>query len=320
MQMKADEPDYDEWNEEAGQAPGSPNSDHNSLSSGDTARAAPDSSPGGDDGGQRRPKRCKISREQLNILIKSFDDEPLPNFDQRQALAKVLGMTPRSVQIWFQNRRQRLKPMQPKTSGACDMPSSSQLPFRRTPSQGQISQQSFGMPGLAAVAGLCNGYSSDLMSKAMAQLPMGQGSSAGGLNSFVHSMNGLPYDVMEPFAATKALLGAGYQPPASLSLVSRLQQQTAGCANLCGSSASSSAAHRGVSPSGAGMGPGGSAWEQQHATTTGPSNAASASQQKAPQADGLLLLLACAGDNGAPSQPAVVASEAPVYDRSAVAA
>ena len=317
--MKADDADSDEWNEESGQAPGSPNSDHNSLSSGDTARAAPDSSPGGDDGGQRRPKRCKISREQLNILIKSFDDEPLPNFDQRQALAKVLGMTPRSVQIWFQNRRQRLKPMQPKSAGACDVPSSSQLLYvRRTLSQGELSQQSFGMPGLAAVAGLCNGYSSDLMSKAMAQLPMGQGS-GGGLGSFVHSMNGLPYDVMEPFAATKALLGAGYQPPASLSLSSRLSQQTAGCASFCGA-ASSSAMHRGVSPAGAGMGAGGSGWEQQHAPAPGPSNAASAAQQKPPQADGLLLLLACAGDSNATGQPAAVAAEAPVYDRSAVAA
>ena len=41
------------------------------------------------------------------MLINSFEEEPLPNFDQRQSLAKLLGMTPRSVQIWFQNRRQR---------------------------------------------------------------------------------------------------------------------------------------------------------------------------------------------------------------------
>ena len=47
----------------------------------------------------RRPKRCKISREQLSVLISSFEEEPLPNFDQRQTLAKHLNMTPRSVQI-----------------------------------------------------------------------------------------------------------------------------------------------------------------------------------------------------------------------------
>jgi len=57
-------------------------------------------------------KRCKISRPQLIVLMQHFEDDPLPSFEKRQALATRLGMTPRSVQIWFQNRRQRLlKPM-----------------------------------------------------------------------------------------------------------------------------------------------------------------------------------------------------------------
>merc|ERR1719326_311760 len=89
-----------------------PSSPSNSWSSAETAPLPVDSPGAGDDA--RRPKRCKISREQLSVLINSFEEEPLPNFDQRQALAKMLGMTPRSVQIWFQNRRQRLKPAAPK--------------------------------------------------------------------------------------------------------------------------------------------------------------------------------------------------------------
>merc|ERR1719231_1164219 len=96
------------------QAPSSPS---NSWSSGETAPLPAESPLESEGADARRPKRCKISREQLAVLISSFDEEPLPNFDQRQALAKLLGMTPRSVQIWFQNRRQRLKPMQPKPSG-----------------------------------------------------------------------------------------------------------------------------------------------------------------------------------------------------------
>lgn len=57
-------------------------------------------------------KRCKISRPQLLVLMQYFEDDPLPSFDKRQALAGQLGMSPRSVQIWFQNRRQRLlKPL-----------------------------------------------------------------------------------------------------------------------------------------------------------------------------------------------------------------
>ena len=42
------------------------------------------------------------------VVCSFADDDPLPSFEKRQALAQQLGMTPRSVQIWFQNRRQRL--------------------------------------------------------------------------------------------------------------------------------------------------------------------------------------------------------------------
>merc|ERR1719326_91853 len=115
-----------------------PSSPSNSWSSAETAPLPVDSPGAGDDA--RRPKRCKISREQLAVLISSFEEEPLPNFDQRQALAKMLGMTPRSVQIWFQNRRQRLKPTQPKSSSGMMGGSISR----------SGSQQHLGMPGLAA--------------------------------------------------------------------------------------------------------------------------------------------------------------------------
>jgi hypothetical protein len=181
-------------------------------------------------GSHRHPKRCKISTEQLDTLIKSFEDEPLPDFDQRQTLAKVLDMTPRSVQIWFQNRRQRLKPLSAKADDAS--PSAHQ--------SGQTPQQQLGMPGLAAVASLCNTYAATeslMMSKGMPP-------TSNGLAGFV---NGTSYDVMEPFAATKALLGTGYQAP---SLASLLSQQPHGSA-ACGCSPSMTALRRGA----AGFGP-----------------------------------------------------------------
>ena len=54
------------------------------------------------------------------------DEDPLPSFEKRQALAAQLSMSPRSVQIWFQNRRQRLlknnAPARP-TQSNCAWPS-----------------------------------------------------------------------------------------------------------------------------------------------------------------------------------------------------
>lgn len=53
-----------------------------------------------------KPKRKRASQEQISELKKVFEKNPFPTTDARKRLAKKLGMTARSVQIWFQNQRQ----------------------------------------------------------------------------------------------------------------------------------------------------------------------------------------------------------------------
>ena len=213
-------------------APASPSNSWSSASTEIAPTLAPELSncsdtPSHGSGGEGRPKRCKISREQLQVLIKSFEEEPLPNFDQRQALAKTLDMTPRSVQIWFQNRRQRLKPLQPKQSDGVGGRSHSPIIGQHMGRDGSESMQqlsplhggsgaahraAFGIPGLTAAANLCNGYHpSDMLM--MSSLPHLRAAHQG--SSF-----SMGCDYMEPFAATKALLGAGYHPSTSLASLS----------------------------------------------------------------------------------------------------
>ncbi|KAI0225993.1 hypothetical protein L0F63_005701 [Massospora cicadina] len=56
-----------------------------------------------------KPRRKRARKEQVSILMKSFQADPFPNSDTRLRLATYLRMTPRAVQIWFQNKRQSLK-------------------------------------------------------------------------------------------------------------------------------------------------------------------------------------------------------------------
>lgn len=60
--------------------------------------------------------RRRTSRAQLKILEKSFLENPKPNATVRRILAQKLDMTPRGVQIWFQNRRAKAK-LQRRKSG-----------------------------------------------------------------------------------------------------------------------------------------------------------------------------------------------------------
>lgn len=54
-------------------------------------------------------KRTRTTPEQLAVLEKSFSVNPSPNNRVREQLALQLGMPERSIQIWFQNRRAKVK-------------------------------------------------------------------------------------------------------------------------------------------------------------------------------------------------------------------
>eukprot|EP01130_Rhizamoeba_saxonica_P013559 TRINITY_DN579_c0_g1_i1.p1 TRINITY_DN579_c0_g1~~TRINITY_DN579_c0_g1_i1.p1 ORF type:complete len:170 (-),score=37.51 TRINITY_DN579_c0_g1_i1:60-569(-) len=59
--------------------------------------------------GVSKKKRYRTSNEQRIVLEETFKTEKLPNIELREALAKQLNMTPRRIQIWFQNKRAKEK-------------------------------------------------------------------------------------------------------------------------------------------------------------------------------------------------------------------
>lgn len=58
--------------------------------------------------------RKRTSKKQLEVLEKTFETCIRPDAKLRKKLGDQLGMTPRAVQIWFQNRRAKVKKSQGK--------------------------------------------------------------------------------------------------------------------------------------------------------------------------------------------------------------
>ncbi|KAM0754019.1 hypothetical protein T439DRAFT_271945, partial [Meredithblackwellia eburnea MCA 4105] len=50
-------------------------------------------------------RRRRTSPTELAILEQQFAINPLPTHQDRNRIAKILNMTPRALQVWFQNRR-----------------------------------------------------------------------------------------------------------------------------------------------------------------------------------------------------------------------
>ncbi|KAH9607114.1 hypothetical protein KSS87_005043 [Heliosperma pusillum] len=62
-----------------------------------------------EDGGENSRKKLRLTKDQSATLEDSFKEHNTLNPKQKQALAKRLGLRPRQVEVWFQNRRARTK-------------------------------------------------------------------------------------------------------------------------------------------------------------------------------------------------------------------
>lgn len=62
-----------------------------------------------DEDGDNSRKKLRLSKDQSVILEESFKEHNTLNPKQKLALAKRLGLRPRQVEVWFQNRRARTK-------------------------------------------------------------------------------------------------------------------------------------------------------------------------------------------------------------------
>ncbi|ODN98073.1 hypothetical protein I350_07715 [Cryptococcus amylolentus CBS 6273] len=92
-----------------------PSEGHRNLAAGPSAgvreRRSPASAivPRGAGGANFKSLRKRADDVQLSILSDVFQRTAYPTTEERDKLARQLGMTSRSVQIWFQNRRRAVK-------------------------------------------------------------------------------------------------------------------------------------------------------------------------------------------------------------------
>ncbi|KAI0699253.1 hypothetical protein BC835DRAFT_1405190 [Cytidiella melzeri] len=65
-----------------------------------------------------KKKRKRADAEQLKVLNETYNRTAFPSTEERNDLAKKLGMSARSVQIWFQNKRQAMRQSTRQASNA----------------------------------------------------------------------------------------------------------------------------------------------------------------------------------------------------------
>ncbi|OSD06902.1 homeobox-domain-containing protein [Trametes coccinea BRFM310] len=74
-----------------------------------------------------KKKRKRADAEQLKVLNETYNKTAFPSTEERNELAKKLGMSSRSVQIWFQNKRQAMR--QSSRQAAASAPPTTSQPY-----------------------------------------------------------------------------------------------------------------------------------------------------------------------------------------------
>ncbi|KXN66074.1 homeobox-domain-containing protein [Conidiobolus coronatus NRRL 28638] len=55
------------------------------------------------------PRRKRVTTKQLQVLNEQFKKNPFPSIEQRSKLSDILDISAKSIQIWFQNKRQTIR-------------------------------------------------------------------------------------------------------------------------------------------------------------------------------------------------------------------
>ncbi|KAF5393515.1 hypothetical protein D9757_000784 [Collybiopsis confluens] len=102
-----------------------------------------------------KKKRKRADATQLKVLNETYARTAFPSTEERQALAKLLDMSARSVQIWFQNKRQSMRQTRQSSSSASTL-------------HGSFGMSSHGDTGMDDQGHSASGYDSNGM-----QIPSG---------------------------------------------------------------------------------------------------------------------------------------------------
>ncbi|KAL8552773.1 hypothetical protein ACS0TY_001454 [Phlomoides rotata] len=87
----------------------SPNSTISSVSGKRSERGDQASISDDEEDAENSRKKLRLSKDQSAVLEESFKEHNTLNPKQKMGLAKRLGLRPRQVEVWFQNRRARTK-------------------------------------------------------------------------------------------------------------------------------------------------------------------------------------------------------------------
>ena len=104
---------------------------------------------GGPDGeGKQKLSRWQIGNGSLSVLEQVYQMDPFPGLDARRELAKQLSVSPRQVQVWFQNKRQRERKIS-RQKGLLSTPGLPDTPAAQAAQAAKVAEQATAMVHVA---------------------------------------------------------------------------------------------------------------------------------------------------------------------------